>query len=372
MPRFPLRSVRPLAAVLALLVISNTAAAQWGPFGSNCNCQPAIAPYAAGPAFSQTAMANPCAMQSVALAPVACVQPVQETVYREVPVTEYRKETRTVKKPVIKTVYEDRKVTAYRQILVDKTVEVPSVSYQTVTECKPVTVNRSYWRTVRQPVAKGIGCDYDRRPTLAGWFNRTSYDLRMAFTPNYITRREFVPNVVAYNVPVQRTVAVPTTRQVTYKVSQLEPYTTTQRVARNITEYVEEQVTVHVPYTTTKTVAVGTRTRMAYVNPLGGGTATAARPTPDRTVEANAARRKQTSTNTDSGVRRQSYEEPQPIQRRTPAQPAEPAPFGFENGRVEPEPTEIDTGVAGWRPSRHRRSNHNDISGPSLPIVAAN
>ncbi len=362
-----------MAAVLTLtlIAISNTATAQWGPFGRNCNCQPAIAPYAAGPAFSQTAMANPCITQSVAVAQIPCVQPVQETVYRDVPVTEYRKETRTVKKPVIKTVYEDRKVTAYRQILVDKTAEVPSVNYQTITEQRPVTVNRSYWRNVRQPVAKGIGCDYDRRPSLAGWFNRSSYDLRMAFTPSYINRREFVPNVVAYNVPTQRTVAIPTTRQVAYKVSQIEPYTTTQRVARNITEYVEEQVTVHVPHTTTKTVAVGTRTRMAYVNPYGGGgTATASRPTPDRTAEANAARRKRTSTNTDGGVRQQSFE--QPVQQRAPDRPAEPAPFGFEHGRVEPEPSETDADVAGWRPSRHRRSTHNGTAGPSLPIVAAN
>ncbi len=43
-------------------------------------------------------------------------------------------------------------------------------------------------------------------------------------TPSYIPRREFVPNVVAYNVPMQRMVAIPTTRQVAYNVARMEPY----------------------------------------------------------------------------------------------------------------------------------------------------
>ncbi|MGD9858029.1 MAG: hypothetical protein AB7U20_24040 [Planctomycetaceae bacterium] len=372
MPRLLMRSVRPLAAVLTLIAISNSTNAQWGPFGDPCNCQPAIAPMAAAPIFSQTAMVNPCITQTVAVNPCPCVQPVQETVYRDVPVTEYKREARIVKKPVLRTVYEDQKVTGYRQIMVQKTAEVPSVDYQTITECKPVTVNQSYWRTVQQPVMKGCACDYDRRPTLAGWINRQSYELRMAMTPNYINRREFVPNVLAYNVPTQRTVAVPTTRQVTYNVAQLEPYETTQKVARTITEYVDEEVTAYVPYTTTKTVAVGTRTRMAYVDPFGGsGTTTAIRPTPERTVEQSVTPKKQTQ-NTDQKIQLNSYEAPEPTEQYTPPQPAGPNPFGFENGRVEPKPSDRDADVAGWRPTRQRGSNLNDTSRPLLPTVAAN
>src|SRR5690606_31807343 len=105
---------------------------------------------------------------------------------------------------------------------------------------------------------------YDPRPGLAGALNRMSYSTRMAFTPNHIPRREFVPNVVAYNVPVTRTVAVPTTRTVTYNVAKLEPYVTTQRVARQIVETVDTKVTVRVPYTETRVVTVPT-TRYAYV-----------------------------------------------------------------------------------------------------------
>jgi len=374
MPRLLSRSVRPVASALTLLVITNAASAQWGPFGSACDCQPAIAPTAAGPIYSHTAMANPCLTQSVALNPCPQIQPVQETVLRDVPVTEYRKETRTVKRPVVKTVYVDKPVTVYRQNYVDKTVEIPSVEYQTVTECKPVTVNRSYWRTVQQPVQKMTPCAYDPRPTLTGWFNRQSYGLRMAFTPNYIRRREFVPNVVAYNVPVQRTVAVPTTRQVTYKVSQLEPYETTQRVARLETQYVEEEVTAYVPYTTTKTVAVGTRTRYAVVEPFGASsTTTASGPTPDRHAEAEPIRpKKQTSTNTPGGVQLNSYERPDSSPDDFPA-PREPAPFhGFdEQGNVRPTPADADADVAGWRPSGERGSTLNRANSPSLPIVAA-
>lgn len=372
MPRLLLRSVRPLAAVLTLIAVSPFSNAQWGPFGDPCNCQPAIAPMAVAPVYSQTAMVNPCIPQTVCVNPCPCVQPVQETVYREVPVTEYRKETRVEKRPVLKTVYEDQTVTAYRQIMVQKTAEIPSVDYQTITECKPVTVNQSYWRTVQQPVLKGCACDYDRRPTLAGWLNRQSYELRMAMTPNYIARREFVPNVVAYNVPVQRTVAIPTTRQVTYNVAQLEPYQTTQKVARTITEYVDQEVTAYVPYTTTKTVAVGTRTRMAYVDPFGGsGTATAIRPTPDRTVEQSVTPKKQTSSKPDSDVKLNSYEQEVPVEQYSPPQSAGPNPFGFENGRVQPKQADPEADVAGWRPSRPRGSNQT-AGTPSLPTVAAN
>jgi hypothetical protein len=321
------------------------------------------------------------------------MQPVTETVYRDVPVTEYRQETRTVRKPVLRTVYEDQAVTAYRQIMIPQTVEVPSVSYQTVTECQPITVNRSFWRTVYQPVQKGCACDYDSRPGLMGWMNRQSYEMRMAFTPNYITRREFVPNVQAYNVPMQRTVAVPSTRSVTYNVAKLEPYQTTQKVARTITEYIDQEVTAYVPYTTTKTVAVGTRTRMAYVDPFGGGSTTALGPTPDRTAEQRAVQqraqtntpKKQTSSNNsqfDGRVQQQSFqfEQPSPIAPPSSASPAtatpieEPPPFGSLNelGQAPKSSVPSAVRVAGWRPTRSNATRPQPGAGPSLPMVAAN
>ena len=82
-------------------------------------------------------MANPC----------PCLQPVTETVYKEVPVTKFRAVERTVQKPVIRTAYEEREVTAYRQVTETRTAEVPGVAYQQCTTCQQVTQNRSFWRT---------------------------------------------------------------------------------------------------------------------------------------------------------------------------------------------------------------------------------
>jgi hypothetical protein len=130
-------------------------------------------------------------------------------------------------------------------------------------------------------------CQYDPNPTLLGWMNRTGYSIRSAFTPNYIPRRQFVPNVMVQNIPVTRTVAVPTMQEVAYQVAKLVPYEDTERVAVTRIENVEEKITVQVPYTTTRTVAVGTQTRFAYA-PIGGstGTTSAANPTPARSQTA--------------------------------------------------------------------------------------
>jgi hypothetical protein len=372
--------VRLWATVLILIALTNTATAQWGPFGGSCGCQPAIAPAAAAPIFSQTAMANPCVTSTVAVNPCPCVQAIPETVYRDVPVTQYRPEKRTVRKPVVRTEFVEKEVTAYRQIMIPKTVEVPTVEYQTITECKPCTVNRSYWRTIRHPVMKGCACDYDRRPTLLGWLNRQSYEMRMALTPNYINRREFVPNVMTVNVPVQRTVALPSTREVTYNVAKLEPYTTTQKVAHTFTEYIEEEVTAYVPFTTTKTVAVGTRMRMAYVDPFGGGsgTATALNPTPDT---REAIRQKSTK----SDVKLQGHQEPAPLpiqqpqaqpQQYAPPQQAEPehfSPFGdTEHGSTNNTSSSARETFTAWRTTREHRSVPRTTSGLTESAVAAN
>ena len=301
------RTLRALTVAGALLTLNAVASAQFydpcGPCG-----QPVA--YAPPPV---TVMANPC----------PCLQPVQETVYKEVPVTKYRTVQRTEKRPVIRTVYEDRPVTAYRTEYEQRTAEVPGVTYQTVTECRQVTQNRSYWRTAWQPNPKMSPCQYDPSPTFMGAMNRMGYSLRMAMTPNYTPRREFVPNVVAYNVPTTRTVAVPTTRQVTYNVAKTVPYQTTRRVAVQKTEYVEREVTAYEPYTEMETVAVGTTTRYALVDPTGG-TATAARPTPAATAEEPVRRR---TAEGDDGTEQSSAEpdwQPKSDERTNPTERSRP------------------------------------------------
>ena len=232
--------------------------------GSSCGCAQPVA-MAPAPIVTSACCAPP--------QPIACLTPVQQTVLQEVPVTEYRSVQRTVKQPVVKVAYEDRPVTAYRQVMETKTASVPSYDYQTVAENRVQTVNQSYWRTNWQPIAKCDPCQYDARPGFMGSMNRLGVQMRNAMTPSYIPRREFVPNVVAYNVPMQRTVAIPTTRQVAYNVARMEPYQTTERVAVQRIEYEDRTVTALEPFTTTKTVAVNT-TQYAWSG-VGGGTMTA-------------------------------------------------------------------------------------------------
>lgn len=373
-----------LLAVLTIPLLASTAHAQWGAYGGACapcgqTAAIAVPQYAAAPVAY-----NPCVSQVAVACP--CMQPVTETVYRDVPVTEYRAVRKTVKKPVLRTVYEDRKVTAYRQVMEQKVAEVPTVSYQTVQECRPVTVNRSYWQTVYQPVAKYSPCQYDPRPGFAGWLNRTSYDLRMAFTPNQIRRRQFVPNVQTVAVPYNRTVAIPGTRQVTYNVAKMVPYETTEKVARLITEYEDVEVTAYEPHTVTKTVAVGNQIRYAFVDPYGG-TATALEPTP---ANRSAERTSDKKTTSASQIQQNSYEEPQlqlsPTPAAAPAGPSyqtipqtEPAPAAgnepgllFEQGSYQKAPASSSQ-VAGWRASRRTPVTvARPATAPRLPSVAAN
>lgn len=375
-----LQGVGRLLAVLTIPLVATTAQAQWGAFGGQCapcGQTAAIAPpqYAAAPVAY-----NPCMPQVSVATACPCMQPVTETVYRDVPVTEYKAVRKTVKKPVLRTVYEDQKITAYRQVMEQRVAEVPTVSYQTVQECQPVTINNSYWQTVYQPVAKVSPCQYDPRPGLRGWANRTSYNLRMAFTPNQIRRRQFVPNVQTVAVPFNRTVAIPGTRQVTYNVAKMEPYETTQRVARVITEYEDVEVTAYEPHTVTKTVAVGNQTRWAFVDPYGGSSTTALQPTPaTRSAEQTIPKK-----NASAGeVKQQSHEQQQhhlhPQLNSVPTPALEPTPQSepaaaepglmFEQGSIGAAGVPAST-VAGWRASR--RTPVTVAKPQSLPAVAAN
>jgi hypothetical protein len=343
------RAARALTASGALVALASSASAQY--FYDPCNiCAPAVV-----------------------------MQPVTETVYREVPVTKYRTEARVVQKPVVRTEYQDRPVTAYRPVTIQQTAEVPAVTYQQVTECRPVTANNSYWRTAWQPVPKMHPLQYDPSPTLLGEMNRWSYATRMAFTPNYIPRREFVPNVVAYNVPVTRTVAVPTTRQVTYNVTRMEPYETTQRVAVQKIEYVDQTVTAMVPYTEMTTMAVGTTTRYAFVDP-SGTTATARGPVPDRTAEEERIPRRAAGGDSGSSSSRDTEARPlsYPKEKAAPT-PAEPGHRDARNqteddattvAQAESRPVPSVVRVAGWRAHKPQTESLPTGNGPELSVAA--
>lgn len=345
-----LRTLRALTAAGAVATLSAGAQAQ---FSDPCNvCATPV-----------TVMANPC----------PCMQPVTTMEDRQVQVTAYRDEERTVKKPVIRTAYEDREVTAYRTVQETRTAEVPGVAYQQCTTCQQVTQNRSYWQTYYQPVPKLSPCQVDPRPGLLGEMNRLGYSMQMAFTPDYIPRRQYVPNVVAYNVPVTRTVAVPTTRTVAYNVAKLEPYTTTQRVARQVVEWQEQTVTVKVPYTETRTVQVPT-TRWAMVDGFGGGSVSAARPTLRAQADPDGPAR---SAETDAPRRSEVPTEAKPLSYPRPKAPVEPRDQNVIQRHSVPADTNVSAttpaagavSVAGWRTSR-QATPVAPITGPQLSIAA--
>jgi hypothetical protein len=218
-----------------------------------------------------------------------CVQPVVQNVYRTVPVTEYQELRQTVQRPVVEQHFEDRQVTEYHPITETRTAEVPSIAYEDITEYQTVQRDFGAWQTQYYARPEISPCQFDPRGGFAGWWNRTAFSIRQAFTPKIVAQRYYVPNVVAQTVPVVRRVARPVTRQVAYNVTRLEPVTTTRKVAVNTVRMVSEDVVRKVPVTVMRSVPIGTR--MAYaVTPFGGSsTATALAPTPDISASRRAA-----------------------------------------------------------------------------------
>jgi hypothetical protein len=243
---------------------------------------------------------NPCQPVCQTICQPATAMVVQPA-YQTVPVTEYQEVKQTVMRPVTETKYVDREVTEYHPVTETKTAEIPVTTYTPVTEMQTVMQDRSFFATRYVPNCRMSPCQYDQRPGLLGWMNRTGYEIRSAFTPRYTAYREFVPQQTVAQIPITRQVAQQGTRQVTYNVTRLEPRTTTRQVAINETKWVSEEHTVSRPVTTFRTVPVGTTvafapiggsavafgggsvTNVAYgpIRYHGGTTATAMAPSPD-------------------------------------------------------------------------------------------
>ena len=211
--------------------------------------------------------------------PCQCWQPVAQTCYRTVPVTEYRQVKQIVQRPVVETTYVDQPVTEYRPVTEVRTATIPTVSYDYVTEQQTVQTDAGYWTTQYTPNPKLTPCQYDSRPNIFGWLNRTGYSIRQSFTPKINARRQYVPNVITQTIPVTRRVARHGTRQVTYNVTRMVPHTTTRKVAVNTVRYVSQEVTTTRPVTVMRTVPIGTA--VTYAPFSYGATATALLPTPD-------------------------------------------------------------------------------------------
>lgn len=312
---------------LAVLAFAGNASAQWFPFGgSSCNCgarTTMAAPIMQSASFSsysaaynapvyQTAYASeavscgqpisctisqPVHVQAMAIAPVQTVrvqalQPVVHPVYDTVHVTEFQAVKQKVQKPVVETKWVDQAVTEMRPVTTQRTVNVPTVDYHTVTEYKQVQKQVGYWATKTEAVNKVAACQYDNRPGIVGWMNRTGHEIRNAVTPNSKVSRTFVPQTMTCTVPCQKRVAVQGMKQVTYNVTAMVPQQTSRKVAVNTVRYVEEEITAMKPVTVARTMQVGTRVSYA---PIGGGTTasnpgnggpTALTPTPDTNSSA--------------------------------------------------------------------------------------
>ena len=254
-----------VAYVATLLFASNSqnAAAQF--YGNN------------GCSSCGTAAAMPMQLASAPVSYDACassctpIQPVMSTCYQTVPVTTYTQEKQTVERPYYQTSYEEREVTVMRPVTRQREVEVPTVSYQNVTEYRTVNRDMGRWVTQYQPVSRCSPCEVDPRPGVIGWLNRTGYSMRTAFMPSYTTSRQYVPNMMACSVPVTRQVAVQGTRRVTVAETQMVAEKKIERVPVQKLAYRKEEVTVMRPQTAYRTVPIGTS--VAYAPGYGGMTA---------------------------------------------------------------------------------------------------
>jgi hypothetical protein len=249
--------VVPLLGALGLLTQAAPANAQW--LGNQC-CNPCPT----------------CCAQT-------CMQPVSVPCYRQVPVTHYEPYEQTVMKPVCRTEYIEQPVTVCRPVVEQRVAEVPECTYHPVTEFYPQTCDRGCYQTFCHCCPRMSPCQYDSNPGLFGWMNRTGYEMRMAFTPQYTYERRWVPNIITTQVPVTRQVAVQSVRRVTYNVTRMQTEIEHRRVAINKVDMVPERVTMHRPVTVITQVPIGTSVAWIPAGSLvgGSGTATALGPTPD-------------------------------------------------------------------------------------------
>lgn len=270
-----------LWGALSLGAMTQTAYAQWMPFGGGgCGCAiPQVPASICGPTCG-----------------VACAPPQPQYVMQ--PVTETRTVEQIVQRPVYETKYVPVNETHYRQEVETRVANVPTCSYQNVTEMQTRQRDCGRWVTNYRCRPFVAPCAYDNRPGLFGMMNRALYSARMSVTPAVIAERSYVPNVITEQIPVTRQVAVPGVKQVTYQIPKTVAYQTTRQVAVQNVRYVAERVPQQVQVTTMRMVPLN-GTGMAYgltpgvgtaglpgynsvatPDPIGGGLRTATRPDP--------------------------------------------------------------------------------------------
>ena len=373
----------PVLGALVWLASASPVSAQWIPFRGlfGCPCGPTCAPVCQPAAMFTPAGcgSGACGVTPVAYAnPAACApamvaQPVTETVMQQVPVTEYRQVRQTVRKPVMQTTYVDQPGTEYRQIVEQKTVNVPTCSYQNVTEFQTVQRNCGQWVTKWHTNQKLSPCAYDNRPGLMGEMNRIGFATRQAFTPTQYATREYVQQTVAQQVSVTRRVAIQGAKQVTYNVPRTIAVQTTRKVAVNTMKYVDEEVVVMQPVTVVKSIPT-TRTSYRLV-PAGSALAlapansnTALRPTPEaelpKTKSATRDSEKTPSTKPSDSTRGaiDVLDEAAPTRATNDSVPASTVRFVAAKmpGAAR---------VSGWRPTRTASVEKIPLPVPTISVA---
>jgi len=253
MPRNMSRVV-PIWGILFLFTFTGNASAQWYPGSNICNC----------------------------------AQQVAQACYRTVPVTEYRRVRQTVQQPVVDTKWVSKEFTEYRPVVEAKTADVPTVAYENVTELRTVQRNMGYWATQYRHRPTISPWQYDRRPGLFGWLNRTGYSVRSTFTPRVTSKRQYVPQVVTQQIPVTRQVARHGTRKITYNVTHMVPHKTTRKVQVRTVRWVSKEIVRTQPVTVMRTLPIGSS--LAY-SPYGiGGSQTVLLPRKDPISQEKSSR----------------------------------------------------------------------------------
>ena len=235
------------------------------------------------PASAQGWFGNECCNPCPTCCAQTCMQPVSVPCYRQVPVTHYEPYEQTVLKPICRTEYIEQPVTVCKPVVEQRTAEVPECTYHPVTEFYPQTRDCGRWVTVCHCCPRMSPCQYDSNPGFIGWMNRTGYEMRMAFTPQYTYERRWVPNIITTQVPVTRQVAVQSVRRITYNVTRMQTEIEHRRVAINKVDMVPEKIVLQRPVTVMTQVPIGTSVAWIPAGSLvgGSGTATALGPTPD-------------------------------------------------------------------------------------------
>jgi hypothetical protein len=217
-------------------------------------------------------------------APPMVRTPVIQKCYQQVAVTEYQQVKQKVRRPVTYVEYIDQPVTTYRPVVETRSVDVPVTTYQTVQECRTVIRNAGYWKTNYQRNRKLSACQYDPRPTFAGWWNRSAYRIRSSFTPNIIASRQYIPQTIAQQIPITRRIPITTVQKQTYQVTKYVPHTTTRRVAVNKVRWVEQEVIAMKPVTVMKMIP---STRTAWTWAPYGSTSAISYAQPTTTISLN-------------------------------------------------------------------------------------